>query len=129
MTVQAVVANELARGFRQRLSCGCRAAGSHKLVGDWEAQAALGELFELGVGVARDYRTAAQWYAQAARQEHAGAMVSLGNLYERGQADLLLFCPHASPATDKVGYNSTAATRARRRAVKQYRKRELGFHT
>lgn len=52
--------------------------------GDAEAQTTLGEIFEQGLGVPADYRSAATWYQQAAQQGHERAMINLGFLYESG---------------------------------------------
>jgi TPR repeat protein len=42
-------------------------------------------LYEQGLGVARDEKLAAEWYAKAADQGHAWAQMSLGLLYVRGR--------------------------------------------
>lgn len=49
-----------------------------------EAQTYVGEIYEKGLGVAHDYRLAAQWYRKAAEQGYSPAQVNLGLLYERG---------------------------------------------
>ncbi len=52
---------------------------------DWEvAQSALGECYEYGVGVPRNYAEAAKWYGLAAEQGYADAQFLLGDLYRRG---------------------------------------------
>lgn len=48
------------------------------------AQSALGECYEHGVGVTRNYAEAAKWYKLAADQGLADAQFLLGELYRRG---------------------------------------------
>lgn len=48
------------------------------------ARSALGECYEHGVGVARDYAQAAKWYGLAAEQSFADAQFLLGELYRKG---------------------------------------------
>ena len=45
----------------------------------------LGECYVYGVGVDRDYQTAAYWYDQAAQQGHARAQTKLGLCYLHGE--------------------------------------------
>jgi hypothetical protein len=53
--------------------------------GDPVAQTYVGEIYEKGLGLAApDYANAANWYRQAADQDHRPAQTSLGALYERG---------------------------------------------
>jgi uncharacterized caspase-like protein/predicted nucleic acid-binding Zn-ribbon protein len=52
--------------------------------GDAEAQNAVGEIYEKGLGVAPQYDLAAQWYAKAAAQNFNRAQLNLGALYEKG---------------------------------------------
>ena len=58
-----------------------RAADSRSYV---YAQSALGECYENGVGVTRNYKEAAKWYGLAAEQNFADAQFLLGELYRRG---------------------------------------------
>jgi TPR repeat protein len=53
--------------------------------GDADAQDALGDLYNSGQGVRRDYAQAAPWYRKAAEQGDADAQDSLGDLYHKGQ--------------------------------------------
>jgi TPR repeat protein len=53
--------------------------------GDAVAQDALGDLYDSGRGVRRDYAQAALWYRKAAEQGDADAQDSLGYLYHKGQ--------------------------------------------
>ena len=48
------------------------------------AESALGECYENGVGVARNYAEAAKWYGLAADKDFADAQFLLGELYRRG---------------------------------------------
>jgi hypothetical protein len=52
--------------------------------GDPEAQYAVGEIHERGLGGPPDYAEAARWYRAAAEQGLRSAQNSLGQLYERG---------------------------------------------
>lgn len=52
--------------------------------GDPEAQAYTGEIYEKGLGIAPDYKTAAAWYRKAAAQGNSRAQINLGYLYEKG---------------------------------------------
>ena len=45
------------------------------------AQALLGRTYQEGLGQAKDYKQAAEWYGKAAAQGHRAAQFSLGNLY------------------------------------------------
>ncbi len=53
--------------------------------GQAEAQYNLGDMYQLGLGVPRDYQEAAQWCRLAAEQGHAGAQALLGAMYYLGQ--------------------------------------------
>lgn len=48
------------------------------------AQALLGRTYQEGLGQAKDYKQAAEWYGKAAAQGHRTALFSLGNLYFEG---------------------------------------------
>jgi hypothetical protein len=48
------------------------------------AQAMLGRTYQDGLGQAKDYKQAAEWYEKAAAQGHRMALFSLGNLYFEG---------------------------------------------
>ena len=48
------------------------------------AESALGECYENGVGVARNYAEGAKWYGKAADKGFADAQFLLGELYRRG---------------------------------------------
>ena len=48
------------------------------------AQALLGRTYQEGLGQAKDYKQAAEWYGKAAAQGHRAALFSLGNLYFEG---------------------------------------------
>ena len=52
--------------------------------GDAEAQAYTGEIYEKGLGIQPDYKTAAEWYRKAAAQSNSRAQINLGHLYEKG---------------------------------------------
>lgn len=51
---------------------------------DAEAQYLVGVMHDHGQGVARNYRSAAEWYRKAAAQGHALAQFNLGFLYYNG---------------------------------------------
>ena len=53
--------------------------------GDADAQALLGALLELGTGVMKDEKTAAQWYLKAADKGDLVATHNLGTMYEDGR--------------------------------------------
>ena len=52
--------------------------------GDPEAQTYTGEIYEKGLGIQPDYKTAADWYSKASAQGNSRAQINLGNLYEKG---------------------------------------------
>lgn len=52
--------------------------------GDAEAQAALGFLYQMGLGVQKDLAEAARWYRKAAEQGNVKAQYYLGFMYEHG---------------------------------------------
>jgi TPR repeat protein len=52
--------------------------------GDPDAQVALAGLYAGGVGVARNFATAAAWFRRAARQGDAIAQLNLGEMYANG---------------------------------------------
>lgn len=52
--------------------------------GDPEAQNYLGQIYEKGMGLAPDYKTAAIWYQRAADQGFSPAQINLGHMYEKG---------------------------------------------
>ncbi len=66
-----------------------RAARSAWLIcaqtGNPDAQVALAGLYSGGVGVARNFATAATWFRRAARQGDAIAQLNLGALYASGR--------------------------------------------
>ncbi|CAA0088214.1 Sel1-repeat-containing protein YbeT [Zhongshania aliphaticivorans] len=52
--------------------------------GDAEAQLAVGEIFEKGLGTEPNYEVALFWYQKAAEQGNKSALFNLGTLYEQG---------------------------------------------
>ena len=52
--------------------------------GDAVAQYRVGEIYDLGRGVAQDYREAVQWYRRSAEQGYAQAQFALGEMYKNG---------------------------------------------
>ena len=52
--------------------------------GDAEAQFTLGQSYDYGVGVRRDFARAVAWYLKAAAQGHAKAQTELGHKYRMG---------------------------------------------
>lgn len=88
--------------------------------GDATAQTYVGEIYERGLGRARDYAAAAQWYRKAADQGYPRAQLLLGTLYEKGlgvERDpvraLDLYRKAAGLTQDKVVYLSQALAAAR----------------
>lgn len=75
--------------------------------GDANAQFWLGQMYDLGRGVAKNYAQAMQWYRRAAEQGHPVAQHNLANMYEAGQG--------AVPSE----YSLTAAASWYRRAAMQ----------
>ena len=59
----------------------CRPLADHGLA---DAQAILGQMYQNGQGLPRDYTQAALWYDRAARQGHGDAQFNLGTLYRYG---------------------------------------------
>jgi len=55
------------------------------LTGAAKTQYSIGIIYANGWGVARDYRTAANWYRRALNQNFAAAALQLGLMYGRGQ--------------------------------------------
>lgn len=49
-----------------------------------DAQVVMGQLYQDGRGVARDYTEAARWYKAAAKQGHVEAQFNLGTMYRYG---------------------------------------------
>ena len=52
--------------------------------GNAEAQFRIGDMYEAGKGLPKNYHTALEWYRKAALQGHDGAQNSLGIMYSRG---------------------------------------------
>lgn len=52
--------------------------------GNREAQYRLGEMYDLGQGVAQDYRQAVVWYRRAAEQGYVPAQFALAEMYKNG---------------------------------------------
>ena len=52
---------------------------------DLDAQFRLGDFYERGIGVTRDYAGAAAWYRKAAMQGYAPAQFQLGLCYDHGK--------------------------------------------
>jgi TPR repeat protein len=53
--------------------------------GDASAQFRLGQLYDEGTGVPKDYGQAKEWFEKAAKQGHVGAQINLGTLYLQGE--------------------------------------------
>jgi TPR repeat protein len=58
--------------------------------GDANAQFNLALLYENGVGIPRDARSAVYWYTKAAQQGHVNAQYRLGTIYRYGYGDEVL---------------------------------------
>jgi TPR repeat protein len=52
--------------------------------GNAEAQAMVGNLYELGLGVAQDHSKALGWFTRAADQGNVTAETALGRMYSKG---------------------------------------------
>ena len=52
--------------------------------GNADAQAELGFIYHIGLGVAQDYAKAVKWYRKAAEQGNVNAQTSLGVMYLNG---------------------------------------------
>jgi len=52
--------------------------------GDAAAQLKLGDMYDLGAGVAQDFVVAAEWYLKAAEQGNAQAQFALAEMYKNG---------------------------------------------
>ena len=52
--------------------------------GDAEAQATLGAMYYIGIGVRRDNDKALRWYREATDQGYAEAQAALGTMYHQG---------------------------------------------
>lgn len=83
--------------------------------GDAEAQVAVGEIFEQGLGLEPNYEAAVLWYEKAAKQGNKRGLFNLGTMYEQGQgvpADKLLALNYYREAwglpTDSVIFQETA---------------------
>jgi len=50
-----------------------------------DAQSDLGEMYDEGRGVPKDYKEAARWYRKAAEQGNADAQSDLGVMYAKGR--------------------------------------------
>ena len=77
-------------------------------LGDAEAQAVLGSIYHLGLGVPQDYQKSAKWLRRAAEQGYAKAQINLGYMYKIG---------HGVPQDDQL-----AAYWARRAAEQGHTK-------
>ena len=54
--------------------------------GDAQAQNRVGQIYELGIGLAPDYNQAAKWYEKAAQNGSRPAAINLASLYDRALA-------------------------------------------
>ncbi len=59
---------------------GLEALRDQAMAGDIDAQVAVGELYDFGIGVAEDNHEAAKWYRMAAEQGAESAQHNLGNI-------------------------------------------------
>lgn len=56
--------------------------------GDATAQYTVGYMYNFGIGVPENDKTAVKWYTKAAEQGEAGAQFNLGNMYKNGHGVL-----------------------------------------
>ena len=99
------------------------------------AESALGECYENGVGVARNYAEAAKWYGLAADKDFADAQFLLGELYRRGlgvkrdyNKALILF-EKASSRGLAWGYRGEAGAAYRGEGIERNYPRALELYT
>lgn len=103
--------------------------------GRYYAQSALGECYENGVGVARNYAEAAKWYKLAADQGFADAQFLLGELYRRGLGvkrdynEALHLFEQASNRGLAWGYRGEAGAAYRGEGMQRDYTRALGLYT
>lgn len=57
--------------------------------GHAKSQNILGEMYEDGIGVPKNYTTAVEWYTEAALQGESTAQANLGNMYRMGMGGLI----------------------------------------
>jgi TPR repeat protein len=78
---------QLGRAYSKANNLGAATAQYRKAAdqGNAEAQTALGQGYQNGYGVPRDYTEALKWYRKAADQGFAVAQASLGVMYQNGQ--------------------------------------------
>lgn len=87
--------------------------------GESWAQADLGTVYELGIGLDKDIGRAASWYRKAADQSHAGAQTNLGVLYASGEGvnydrqKALYWLKRAASQGDKVARDNLLILNAR----------------
>lgn len=91
---EAAAAQRQADGFAYGLALSDYARGDYASTlrvilplatrGDARAQILLGEMYEQGAGVNKDYSQASSWFRKAAEQGHATAQRKLGELYMDG---------------------------------------------
>lgn len=80
----AVRGGEFVSYDRANLATSVRIWSAKAEAGDAEAQVYTGEIYAKGLGVAPDYKIAADWYRKAAAQDNKRAQMNLGYLYEKG---------------------------------------------
>ena len=75
--------------------------------GDAQAQNRVGQIYELGIGLAPDYDQAAKWYLKAAQNGSRAAAVNLASLYDRA-----LIVPKDNAAASELYRKAMGLTRA-----------------
>lgn len=78
---------ESADAYRDFKDCCLEAAMFYRAAaekGHVEAQFELGMMYQLGLGLAKNFFHAATWYRRAAKQGHGAAMLRLAYLYNAG---------------------------------------------
>lgn len=75
--------------------------------GDPQAQYELGLMYELGMGIGKDFDQAFAWYQKSANQEHAKAQYNLGIFYAlaKGVEKDIEQSKHWIRAANKNGYS------------------------
>ncbi len=101
-------------------------------LGNAEAQANVGEIFERGLGGVPNYEAAVIWYTKAANQGNSRAQFNLGTLYEQGfgvakskSTALNWYRKAWGIATDTLIYQSTAQAQQSAQKVQSQQKQQM----
>ena len=53
--------------------------------GHADAQNKLGKMYQVGIGVPKNHKTAVKWYKLAVKQDHTKAQLAIGDMYGLGE--------------------------------------------